>query len=176
MLSDVGFILPCALEELDCETTSLDLYAYIWDYPDNCVFSVLRTEDVNMVKQDRKYYVISGKDSTSKFVFEVKNNPVKHCEKPTPIYPTIYDSLDMARLSEGFDMETGRNLGREKNGATKILQCLGSILGDPDLELEPFTPNCLDQSATPVFSFLSPVSSPSSTSVDPVPLNEQSNP
>ena len=31
----------------------------------------------------------------------------------------------MARLSEGFDMETGRNLGREKNGATKILQYLG---------------------------------------------------
>ena len=31
----------------------------------------------------------------------------------------------MARLSEGFDMDTGRNLGREKNGATKILQYLG---------------------------------------------------
>ena len=31
----------------------------------------------------------------------------------------------MARLSEGFDMNTGRNLGREKNGATKILQYLG---------------------------------------------------
>ena len=31
----------------------------------------------------------------------------------------------MARLSEGFDMDSGRNLGREKNGATKILQYLG---------------------------------------------------
>ena len=31
----------------------------------------------------------------------------------------------MARLSEGFDMETGRDLGREKIGATKILQYLG---------------------------------------------------
>ena len=31
----------------------------------------------------------------------------------------------MARLSEGFDMNTGRNLGREKNGATKVLQYLG---------------------------------------------------
>ena len=49
-----------------------------------------------------------------------------------------------------------------------------SILGDPDLELEPFTPTCLDQSATPVFSFLSPVSSPSPTTVDPVPHSEQS--
>ena len=78
-----------------------------------------------MVKQDTKYYVISGKDSTSKFVFEVKNNPQKHCGKPTPNYPTNYDSLYMARLSEGFDMNTERNLGREKNGATKILQYLG---------------------------------------------------
>ena len=51
-----------------------------------------------------------------------------------------------------------------------------SILGDPDLELEPFTPTCLDQCATPVVSFLSPVSSPSSTTVDPILHNEQSNP
>ena len=36
VLSDFGIILPCALEELRCETTSLDPYAYIWDYPDNC--------------------------------------------------------------------------------------------------------------------------------------------
>ena len=125
VLSDMGLILPCTLEELGCETTSLDPYAYVWDYPDNSVLSILRTEDVNMVKQDRKYYVISGKDSTCKFVFEVKNNPQKHCGKPTPNYPTIYDSLYMARLSEGFDMDTGRNLGREKNSATKILQYLG---------------------------------------------------
>ena len=125
VLSDMGLILPCALEGLGCETTSLDPYAYIWDYPDNCVLSVLRTEEVNMVKQDTKYYVISGKDSTSKFVFEVKNNPQKQCGKPTSIYPTNYDSLYMARLSEGFDPNTGRNLGREKNGATKILQYLG---------------------------------------------------
>ena len=123
--SDMALILPCSLEELGSETTSLDPYAYIWDYPDNCVFSLLRTEEVNMFKQDRKYYVISGKDSTSKFVFEVNNNPQKHCGKPIPIYPTNYDLLYMARLNEGFDMETGRNLGREKNGATKILQYLG---------------------------------------------------
>ena len=125
VLSDMGLILICALEELGCEAISLDPYAYIWDYPDNCVLSILRTEEVNMVKQNKKYYVISGKDSTSKFVFDVKNNPQKRCGKPTPIYPTNYDSLYMARHSEGFDMETGRYLGREKNGATKILQYLG---------------------------------------------------
>ena len=125
VLSDMGLLLPCALEELGCETTSLDPYAYKWDYPDNCLLSVLRTEDLNMVKQHNKYYVISGSDSTSKFVFEVRNNPQKHCGKPTSIYPTNYDSLYMALISEGFDMDSGRNLGREKNGATKILQFLG---------------------------------------------------
>ena len=78
-----------------------------------------------MVKQGKKYYVISGADSSSEFVFEVKNNPQKHCEKPTSFNPTSYDSLYMDRLSEGFDMHTGRNLCRDQNGATKILQYIG---------------------------------------------------
>ena len=50
VLSDSAQVLLCALEELGCETTSLDPYVYIWDYPDNCVLSVLRTEEVNMAK------------------------------------------------------------------------------------------------------------------------------
>ena len=54
VLSDSAQVLPCALEELGCETTLLDPYAYIWDYPDNCALSVLRTEDVNMVKEGKK--------------------------------------------------------------------------------------------------------------------------
>ena len=45
--------------------------------------------------------------------------------KPTSIYPTNYDSLHMDRSSEGFDMDTGRNLGRDQNGAIKILRYLG---------------------------------------------------
>ena len=122
VLTDSAQVLPCALEELGCETTSLDPYAYIWDYPDNCVLSVLRTEDVNMVKQGKKYYIISGPDSTTKFVFEVENNPQKHCGKPTGIYPTNYDSLYVAIISGGFDLRSGRNLGKERNGATQLLQ------------------------------------------------------
>ena len=74
ILSHFAQVLPCALVELSRETTSLDPYAYIWDNPDNCVLSVLRTEHVNMVKQGTKYYLISGHDSTTNFVFEVKNN------------------------------------------------------------------------------------------------------
>ena len=53
VLSDSAQVLPCDLEEVGCETTSLDPYAYIWVYPDNCVISVLRPEDVNMVKQGK---------------------------------------------------------------------------------------------------------------------------
>ena len=68
---------------------------------------------------------MTGADSSSKFVFEVENNPQKHCGKPTSFCPTNNDSLYMDRLSEGFDMDTGRNLGRDQNGATKILQYLG---------------------------------------------------
>ena len=52
--SNSAQVLPCALEELGCETTSLDPYAYIRGYPDKCVLSILRTEDVNMVKQGTK--------------------------------------------------------------------------------------------------------------------------
>ena len=94
----------------------------MWDYTDNCVLSVLRTEDVNMVKEGTKYNIISGPNSTTKFVFEVKNNPQKRCGKPTDIYPTNYDSLYVAIISGGFDLRSGRHLGKERNGATQLLQ------------------------------------------------------
>ena len=66
----------------------------------------LRTADVNMVKQGTKFYIISGLDSTTTFVFEVKNNPQKHCGKPTDLYPTNYDSLYVAIFSGGFDLKS----------------------------------------------------------------------
>ena len=72
VLYDSAQVLPCAKEELCCETNLLDHYAYNWDYPDNCLLSVLRTEEVNIVKQRTKNYIISGPDSTSKFVVQVK--------------------------------------------------------------------------------------------------------
>ena len=75
-------------------------------------------------KQGKKYHVISGADSSSKFVFEVKNNPQKHCGRPTSIYRTNYDSLYLDPSSEDFDMDTRRNLDRDQNGATKLLQKL----------------------------------------------------
>ena len=122
VLSDSDQVLPCALEELGCKTTSLDPYAYIWDYTDNCVLSVIRTEEVNMVKQGTQFYIISGPDSTTNFVFEFKNIPEKHCGKPTDIYPTNSNSLSVAIDSGDFDLRSGKNPGKERNGATQILQ------------------------------------------------------
>ena len=78
-----------------------------------------------MVKQGAKYYIISGPDSTTKFVFEVESNPQKHCGKPKDIYPTNYDSLDVAIISGGFDLRSGRNFGKERNRATQLLQYNG---------------------------------------------------
>ena len=114
VLFDSTQVLLCALEELGCETTSLDPYAYIWDYPDNCILSIFRTEEVNMVKQGTKHYIISGPDSTTEIVFEVKNNPQKHCGKPTEIYPTNYDLLYVEIISGGFDLRYGRILTRNE--------------------------------------------------------------
>ena len=65
-----------------------------------------------MVKQGTKYYIISGPDSTTKFVFEGKNNPQKHCGKLTDIYLTNYVLLYVAIISGGFDLKSGRNLGK----------------------------------------------------------------
>ena len=121
-LSDSAQVLPYALEKLGCKTTSLAPYAYILDYPDNCVLAVLRTEDVNKVKQGTKYYIISVPDSTNKFVFEVKNNPQIHCGERTGFYPTNYDPLCVAIISGGFDQRSGRNLGKQRNCATQLLQ------------------------------------------------------
>ena len=66
VLSDSAQVLPFALEELGCEPTSLNPYACIWEYPDNCVLSVLRTEEVNMEKKGTKFYIIGELDSTTK--------------------------------------------------------------------------------------------------------------
>ena len=115
-------------------------YAYIWDYPDNCVLSVLRTEEVNMVKQGTKYYIISGPDSTTMFVFEVKNNPQKHCGKRTDSYVTNYDSLYVATISGAFDLRSGLNLGKERNGVTQLLQYIAPTQNNGFAQLYAYDP------------------------------------
>ena len=50
VMSKDGLHLPCPLEDLGCDTTSVDPYTYTRDTPDNCVLAILRKEDVNMIK------------------------------------------------------------------------------------------------------------------------------
>ena len=112
-LSDSAQVLSCPLEEPGCVTTSLDTYAYIWDKPDYCVLSLLRTEKVNMMKQGTKYCIISWPDLNTKIVFQIRNNPQKHCGKPTDLYPTNYSSLFVAIIGGGFDSYLEGNLIRK---------------------------------------------------------------
>ena len=46
-----GLQLPCPLEELGSDPTSVDPYAYTWDALDNCVLAIQPKKDVNMIKQ-----------------------------------------------------------------------------------------------------------------------------
>ena len=59
-----GLQLPCPLEELGCDTTSFDPYAYTWDAPDNCVLAIHRKEDVNMIKQGKTTTILSVDETT----------------------------------------------------------------------------------------------------------------
>ena len=52
-MSKDGLQLPCPMEELGCDTTSFNTYAYTWDAPDKCVIAIHRKEDVKMIKQGK---------------------------------------------------------------------------------------------------------------------------
>ena len=94
VMSKDGLQLPCPLEDLECDTTSFDPYAYTWDDRDNCLLEIHRKEDVNMIKQGKNnYYNVSGRNSTSQYLFEVRTKPEVFCNKPVPVYPTNYDAL-----------------------------------------------------------------------------------
>ena len=93
VLTPVQMVLPCRLEQLGCETTSLDPYAYTLAEPDNCVLAVHRKEIVNMIKDGSNYYIVSGNDSTTKLLLGVYNRPQKYWNKPDDVYPTNYESL-----------------------------------------------------------------------------------
>ena len=101
--------LPCPLEELGCDSTSFDPHAYTWDAPDNCVSATYRKEDVNLVKQgNNNYYIVSERNKTSQYLFEVKPDPQFFCNKPVQVYPTNYDSLYVVIDFGRFDLASGK--------------------------------------------------------------------
>ena len=109
------------LEELGCNTTSFDPYAYTWEAPDNYVLAIHRKEDVNMIKQGKNnYYFVSGRNNTSQYLFEVKPEPQIFCNKPVQVYPTNYDSLYVVIDFDGFDLASEKRMGF--SGGTQHLQ------------------------------------------------------
>ena len=113
VLSDSAQVLPCALEEIECETTSLDPYAYIWDYPDNCV---CQSSELRIwTWWNKEQNIISSVDPNQQPNLYLKLKTIlKNIGKPRDIYPVNYDSLYVAIISEGIDLRCGRILA--KNG------------------------------------------------------------
>ena len=80
VMSKNGLQLLCPLKNLGCDITLFDPYAYTWDAPDNCILAIHRKEDVNMIKQGKNnYFIFSGRNNTSQYLFEVKPEPETFC-------------------------------------------------------------------------------------------------
>ena len=103
-------LLPCELNEIRCESTSVDLYAHRWKAPDICIFSILKEEYAHMLKNDNHCFIVSQNTSENKYLFEVKNNSQHLCNKSTEVHPNTYNSMYIAVHYGGFDMKTGRKI------------------------------------------------------------------
>ena len=111
VMSKDGLHLPCPSDELGCDTISFDPYAYTWYAPDNCVLAFHRKEDVNMIKQGKNnYYIVSGRNNTSQYLFDVKTKPEVFYNKPVQVYPTNYDSLYVVIDFGGFDLASRKRM------------------------------------------------------------------
>ena len=121
VVSKNGLQLPCPLVELGCDTTSFEPYAYTWDALDNCVLALHRKEDVNMIKQGKNNcYIVSGRNNTSQYIFEVKTEPQIFCSTPVQVHHTNYVSLYLVIDFGGFDLASRKKMGF--SGGTQHLQ------------------------------------------------------
>ena len=66
------------------------------------------------------YYIVSGRNNTSQYLFDVKTKPEVFCNKPVQVYPTNYDSLYVVFDFGGFDLASGKIRGF--SGGTEHLQ------------------------------------------------------
>ena len=74
-----------------------------------------------MIKQGKNnYYIVSGRNNTSQYLFEAKTKPEVFCSKPVQVYPTNYDSLYVVIDFDGFDPASGKRMGF--SGGTQQLQ------------------------------------------------------
>ena len=86
-----------------------------------CVLAIHQKEDVNMIKQGKNnYYIVSGRNNTRQYLFELKTEPKIFCTKPVQVYLTNYDSLYVVINFGGFDLASGKRMGF--SGGTQHLQ------------------------------------------------------
>ena len=119
--------LPCPLSAGGCDSTSTDPFAYTWDEPNNCRFTMICTFDAQMIKANDKYYTVKDPKLTSaqsdfdlqSFMFQVYNKPQSLCSHPRIVYPTPYDFLYIS-LRDGFDMNTGEPIHKYNSNTGAI--------------------------------------------------------
>ena len=119
--------LPCPLSAGGCDSTSTDPFAYTWDELNNCLFTMIRFFDAQMVKANDNYYIVKDPKLSSaqsdfdlqSFIFQVYNKPQSLCSHPQKVYPTPYDSLYIS-LRDGFDMNTGEPIHKFKSDTSAI--------------------------------------------------------
>ena len=100
------------LEELECNITLFDPHAYTREALDNCVLAIYRKEVVNKIKQGKNnYFIVSGLNNTSQYLFEAKTEPQVFCNKTVQVYPTNYYSLYVVYDFGGFDLASGERVG-----------------------------------------------------------------
>ena len=74
-----------------------------------------------MIKQGRNnFYIVSGRNNTSQYLFQVKSEPQIFCNKPVQVYPTNYDSLYVVVDFGGFHLVSEKRMGF--SGGTQHLQ------------------------------------------------------
>ena len=96
-----NILLPCPLSAGGFDSTSTDPFAYTWDEPNNCLFTMIRTFDAQMIKANDKYHIVKDPKLTSaqsdfdlqSLMFQVYNKAQSLCSHPQIVYPTPYDSL-----------------------------------------------------------------------------------
>ena len=121
--------LLCPLSAEGCDSTSADPFANNWDEPKNCLFTIIRIFDTQMVKANDKYYIVKDPKLTSaqsdfdlqSFMFQVYIEPQSLCSHPQIVYPTPYHSLYIS-LRDGFDINTGEPIHKYNcdTGATTL--------------------------------------------------------
>ena len=95
--------LPCLLMEGGCETTTLDLFAYTWDTPENCVMTKILIQDAKMLhyplttdQKENQFFFLSEFNNTGKGMnIKLKVFPESYelCGKPERLYKTNFESL-----------------------------------------------------------------------------------